>query len=101
MESPLSSVHNKFSLVTYPGYGSVGVIVQEMAWQCEALYVSVCESQREDLACRVKQGPGVVKASWDVTVNFSLIGHPQTNNLISSYLGEEIFLAMLNHTLMR
>lgn len=82
----------QFSSTSYPGYSSVGVIVQEMAGQYEALSVCLYERQREDLSYRVKQGPGVVKASWDITVNFCLVGHPQTDNLISSHLEERRWL---------
>ena len=70
---------------TYPCYSSVSIIAQEVAGKCESLHVCVYVGQREDPSCRVKQGPGVTKASW-LTVHLSLIGHPQTDNLVPSHL---------------
>lgn len=75
-----------FLFATYPSDGSIRVIVQEMAGQHEVLSVCVYKRQREDPPCRVKQGPGVMKASGNVTVNFRLIGHSQMDNLMSSHL---------------
>lgn len=49
--------------VTHLGSGSVGVITQDVAGQYQALSVCVYEGQREVPSCRVKQGPGVSKAS--------------------------------------
>ncbi|TNN59485.1 hypothetical protein EYF80_030300 [Liparis tanakae] len=57
-----------------------------MAGQHEVLSVCVYKRQREDPPCRVKQGPGVMKASGNVTVNFRLIGHSQMDKLMSSHL---------------
>ena len=48
---------------TYPCYSSVSIIAQEVAGKCESLHLCVYVGQREDPSCRVKQGPGVTKAS--------------------------------------
>lgn len=85
---------------TYPGCGGVGVILQEVALQCETLCVCVRQRQTEDPARRVQHGPGVLKASWCVAVDFSLIGHPQTDDLIPPHLegGRRVFWVFLPYS---
>lgn len=49
--------------MSHPGRGGVRVVEQEVTRQSEPLSVCLYEGQRENPACGVKQGPGVLKAS--------------------------------------
>lgn len=63
VKNPWSQFKDQCFQCLYPRFSSVGVIVQEVAEKCEGLFVRVYKGQREDPSCRVKQGPGVAKAS--------------------------------------